>query len=126
VQDKRCYDDILEVIGNTPMVRLNRITAGLACQVYAKLEFLNPMGSSKDRIARHSIEAERDGRLQPGDLIENSLGNTAMGMAMVAIQKGYRMKGGGARPHQQGETGPVAGPRGGRAESRHQPPPGAP
>ena len=94
MRDKRCYEDILEVIGNTPMVRLNRITEGLACQVYAKLEFLNPMGSSKDRIARHLIEAaERDGRLQPGDLIiENSSGNTAMGMAMVAIQKGYRMK----------------------------------
>lgn len=94
MRDKRCYEDILEVIGNTPMVRLNRITAGMACQVYAKLEFLNPMGSSKDRIARHLIEAaERDGRLQPGDLIlENSSGNTAMGMAMVAIQKGYRMK----------------------------------
>ena len=94
MRDKRCYEDILEVIGNTPMVRLNRISAGMACQVYAKLEFLNPMGSSKDRIARHLIEAaERDGRLQPGDLIlENSSGNTAMGMAMVAIQKGYRMK----------------------------------
>ena len=94
MSDKRCYEDILEVIGNTPMVRLNRITEGLACQVYAKLEFLNPMGSSKDRIARHLIEAaERDGRLQPGDLIiENSSGNTAMGMAMVAIQKGYRLK----------------------------------
>lgn len=94
MRDKRCYEDILEVIGNTPMVRLNRITEGMACQVYAKLEFLNPMGSSKDRIARHLIEAaERDGRLHPGDLIiENSSGNTAMGMAMVAIQKGYRMK----------------------------------
>ena len=94
MRDKRCYEDILEVIGNTPMVRLNRITEGMACQVYAKLEFLNPMGSSKDRIARHLIEAaERDGRLQPGDIIiENSSGNTAMGMAMVAIQKGYRLK----------------------------------
>jgi cystathionine beta-synthase len=94
VRDRRCYEDILEVIGNTPMVRLNRITEGMACRVYAKLEFLNPMGSSKDRIARHLIQAaERDGRLQPGDLIiENSSGNTAMGMAMVAIQKGYRLK----------------------------------
>lgn len=94
MRDRRCYEDILEVIGNTPMVRLNRITEGLACAVYAKLEYLNPMGSSKDRIARHLIEAaERDGRLHPGDtLIENSSGNTAMGMAMVAIQKGYRLK----------------------------------
>jgi cystathionine beta-synthase len=94
MKDKRCYDDILDVIGNTPMVRLNRITEGLLCSVYAKLEFLNPMGSSKDRIARYLIDrAEADGRIHPGDLIlENSSGNTAMGLALVAIQKGYRLK----------------------------------
>ena len=92
--DKRCYESILEVIGHTPMVRLNRITAELPFQVYAKLEFLNPMGSSKDRIAKHLIEcAERDGRIHPGDVIlENSSGNTAMGLALAAIQKGYRLK----------------------------------
>jgi cystathionine beta-synthase len=92
--DKRVYDSILDVIGHTPLVRLNRITHGLACTVYAKLEFLNPMGSSKDRIAKYLVEAaERDGRLKPGDLIlENSSGNTAMGLALVAIQKGYRLK----------------------------------
>ena len=94
MQDKRCYEDILDAIGNTPMVRLNRITEGLACSVYAKLEFLNPMGSSKDRIAKYLIEAaEKDGRIKKGDLIlENSSGNTAMGLALVAIQKGYRLK----------------------------------
>jgi len=94
MRDKRCYEDILEVIGNTPMVRLNRITEGLACSVYAKLEFLNPMGSCKDRIAKYLIEAaEQDGRIQKGDLIlENSSGNTAMGLALVAIQKGYHLK----------------------------------
>ena len=94
MKDKRCYEDILEVIGNTPMVRLNRITEGLACSVYAKLEFLNPMGSSKDRIARYLVDqAEADGRLHPGDvIIENSSGNTAMGLALVAIQKGYGLK----------------------------------
>jgi cystathionine beta-synthase len=94
VSENRCYDSILDVIGHTPMVRLNRITEGLACRVFAKLEFLNPMGSSKDRIARHLIEAaERDGRIQPGDwIIESSSGNTAMGLALVAIQKGYRLK----------------------------------
>jgi cystathionine beta-synthase len=94
VRDKRCYEDILDVIGNTPMVRLKRITEGLACSVYAKLEFLNPMGSSKDRIAKYLIEAaERDGRIKQGDLIlENSSGNTAMGLALVAIQKGYKLK----------------------------------
>jgi cystathionine beta-synthase len=94
VRDKRCYDNILEAIGNTPMVRLNRITEGMSCSVWAKLEFLNPMGSGKDRIARYLIEqAEQDGRIHPGDLIlENSSGNTAMGLALVAIQKGYRLK----------------------------------
>jgi cystathionine beta-synthase len=94
VRDKRCYEDILDVIGNTPMVRLKRITSSLACAVYAKLEFLNPMGSSKDRIAKYLIEAaEQDGRIKAGDLIlENSSGNTAMGLALVAIQKGYRLK----------------------------------
>ena len=91
---KPCYDNILDAIGNTPMVRLNRITAGIRAEVFAKLEFLNPMGSCKDRIARHMIEtAEKEGRLKPGDLIiENSSGNTALGLALIAIQKGYRLK----------------------------------
>ena len=90
----RCYDSILDVIGHTPMVRLNRVAASLPCPVYAKLEFLNPMGSSKDRIAKYLIErAEQDGRIRPGDtILENSSGNTAMGLALVAIQKGYRMR----------------------------------
>ncbi len=94
MSEMRCYEDILDVIGHTPMVRLNRITAGLQASIYAKLEYLNPMGSSKDRIAKFLVEAaEKDGRLHPGDLIlENSSGNTAMGLAMVAIQKGYRLK----------------------------------
>jgi cystathionine beta-synthase len=76
------------------MVRLNKITEGINAVIYAKLDFLNPMGSSKDRIARYLVEqAERDGRLKPGDLIiENSSGNTAMGLALLAIQKGYRLK----------------------------------
>jgi cystathionine beta-synthase len=85
---------VLEAIGNTPLVRLRRIVADLPVEVFAKLEFMNPMGSSKDRIAKYMIEAaERDGRLRPGDLIlENSSGNTAMGLALMAIQKGYRLK----------------------------------
>ena len=63
-------------------------------EVFAKLEFLNPMGSSKDRIARYMIEkAEKEGKIKKGDLIiENSSGNTAMGLALIAIQKGYRLK----------------------------------
>jgi cystathionine beta-synthase len=85
---------VLEAIGNTPLVRLRRVVADLPAEVFAKLEFMNPMGSSKDRIAKYMIEAaERDGRLKPGDtLIENSSGNTAMGLALMAIQKGYRLK----------------------------------
>ncbi|WP_291270526.1 cysteine synthase family protein [Geothrix sp.] len=85
---------VLEAIGNTPLVQLRRVVENLPVEVFAKLEFLNPMGSSKDRIAKHMIEAaERDGRLKPGDLIiENSSGNTAMGLALMAIQKGYRLK----------------------------------
>jgi len=88
------YNSILDAVGNTPLVRLNRITKNLKSTVFAKLEFLNPMGSIKDRIAKHMIAtAEADGRLQSGQLIiENSSGNTAMGLAMVAIQKGYRLK----------------------------------
>jgi cystathionine beta-synthase len=70
------------------------VTQGLSADVFAKLEYTNPGGSSKDRIAKYMIEAaERDGRLRPGMLIlENSSGNTAMGLAMVGIQKGYRVR----------------------------------
>jgi cystathionine beta-synthase len=84
----------MDAIGQTPMVRLNKITEGLGAKVYAKLDFLNPMGSSKDRIAKYLVEqAERDGRLKPSGLIlENSSGNTAMGLALMAIQKGYGLK----------------------------------
>ena len=91
---EKVYNSIVEVVGNTPMVRLNKVTEGLNCEVFAKLEFMNPMGSIKDRIARYMIEkAEREGKLKDGQLIiENSSGNTALGLAMMAIQKGYRLK----------------------------------
>ncbi|MDY0297554.1 MAG: cysteine synthase family protein [Acidobacteriota bacterium] len=91
--EKAC-NSIVETVGKTPMIRLNHVTADLGHEVYAKLEFLNPMGSVKDRIARWMIEkAEREGKLRPGQLIiENSSGNTALGLAMMAIQKGYRLK----------------------------------
>lgn len=90
----RCYPSVVDVIGNTPMVRLNRVARDIPGEVYAKLEFLNPMGSSKDRIARYMIEkAEREGKIKPGDMIiENSSGNTALGLALIAVQKGYRLK----------------------------------
>lgn len=86
--------NILDAVGNTPMVRLGRITADLGCEVHAKLEFMNPTGSVKDRAAKHMIlKAETDGRIKPGDtIIENSSGNMAMSLAMVAIQRGYRLK----------------------------------
>lgn len=91
--EKRC-NDILNAIGNTPLVKLTRITAETPCELYAKLEFLNPSGSIKDRVARHMIlKAECDGRIQPGDsIIESSSGNMAMSLAMVAIQRGYHLK----------------------------------
>ncbi|MBN2346577.1 MAG: cysteine synthase family protein [Candidatus Aminicenantes bacterium] len=94
MKSKKCYDSIIGVIGNTPMVRLNRVTSDIPGEVFAKLEFLNPMGSCKDRIARYMIEkAEKEGKIKQGDLIiENSSGNTALGLAMIAIQKGYRLK----------------------------------
>lgn len=90
----KVYDNILELVGETPIVRLRRITEGLAPTIYAKLEFLNPMGSVKDRVALHMVrKASSDGRLKPGGLIlENSSGNTALGLAMVAVQEGYRLK----------------------------------
>ena len=88
------YDSILDVIGNTPMVRLNNVTRDIDSQIFAKLEFMNPMGSIKDRIARYMIDkAEQNGMINDGQLIiENSSGNTALGLALVAIQKGYKLK----------------------------------
>jgi cystathionine beta-synthase len=91
---KKCYDSIIDCVGNTPLVRLNNVAGDIPGEVFAKLEFLNPMGSSKDRIARYMIEkAAKAGKIKKGDLIiENSSGNTAMGLALIAIQKGYRLK----------------------------------
>ena len=76
------------------MVRLGRALPDTACEVYAKLEFLNPMGSTKDRIARHFIEqAMRCGKLQiGGTVVEASSGNTAMGLAMMATLEGLHLK----------------------------------
>jgi cystathionine beta-synthase len=91
---KRVYDSVLDVVGNTPLVRMNRLTDGVTSEIYAKLEYLNPMGSIKDRIAKYMVEkAEKDGRLKNGQLIiENSSGNTAVGLALAAVQKGYKLK----------------------------------
>lgn len=87
-------DNVLDAVGGTPLVRLSRVTAGLPGDIYAKLEFMNPSGSIKDRSARHMImKAEKDGRIKPGDtIIENSSGNMATSLALVAVQRGYKLK----------------------------------
>jgi len=86
-------DSILDTIGDTPLVRLSRIGAGVAPQIVAKMELFNPGGSIKDRVALRLIEvAERDGRLRPGGtLIEPTSGNTGTGLAIAARLKGYRV-----------------------------------
>jgi len=85
---------ILEQVGNTPLIKLNRITKSLKADLFAKLEFFNPMGSVKDRIAKYMIEkAEKEGRIKPGDtIVDSSSGNTALGLAMVCAIKGYKLK----------------------------------
>ena len=83
---------VLDLVGNTPLVRLNSVTKGLAPTILAKVEYLNPGGSSKDRIATRIIDAaERDGLLKPGGtIVEPTSGNTGIGLALVAQQRGYR------------------------------------
>ncbi len=83
---------ILEAIGNTPLVRLQKVVQGVKPAVYAKLEYMNPGGSIKDRMALYMIEdAERKGILKKGGtIIENTSGNTGLGLAMIAAVKGYK------------------------------------
>ena len=85
-------DSVLDLIGNTPMVRLRRVTEGIACPVVAKVEVTNPGGSVKDRPALAMIDAaERAGLLKPGGtIVEPTSGNTGVGLAIVAAQRGYR------------------------------------
>ena len=85
--------NILETIGNTPLVRLNKITADVPGLVLAKVESFNPGNSVKDRMALKMVEdAEADGRLQPGGtIVEGTSGNTGMGLALAAIVKGYKL-----------------------------------
>ena len=85
------HDNILSTIGNTPVVRMNRIGNELECELFSKCEFLNPGGSIKDRIGWKMVEdAEQSGRIKPGDtLIEPTSGNTGQGIALAAAVKGY-------------------------------------
>ncbi|MCL4282513.1 MAG: pyridoxal-phosphate dependent enzyme [Flavobacteriales bacterium] len=88
----KIHENILSTIGNTPLVKLNRIVADLPCTVLAKVETFNPGNSIKDRMALKMIEdAEKAGKLKPGyTIIEGTSGNTGMGLAMAAIIKGYK------------------------------------
>ncbi|MBM4395256.1 MAG: pyridoxal-phosphate dependent enzyme [Deltaproteobacteria bacterium] len=89
----RVYDNVLKVIGHTPLVQLHRVTDPKGAKVYAKLEYLNPGGSIKDRMALHIVEkAEKAGTLKPGGtIVENTSGNTGMGLAPLGSVKGYRL-----------------------------------
>jgi cysteine synthase A len=92
-RDRKIADTALDLIGGTPMVRLNRVVPAGAAELLGKVESMNPAGSVKDRIALSMIEAaEREGRLKPGDtIVEPTSGNTGIGLAMVAAVKGYRL-----------------------------------
>ena len=87
----RSYDNVSQMIGNTPMVKLNRLVPPDHATVFAKCEFFQPLNSVKDRIGVAMIEAaEAEGRLKPGDtIVEPTSGNTGIGLAMVAAVKGY-------------------------------------
>jgi cysteine synthase A len=89
----KIYRNVLELIGNTPLVRFNRLVPKGAAEVLGKLESYNPGGSIKDRIASHMVEAaEREGKLKPGGtLVEPTSGNTGIGLALVGAIKGYRV-----------------------------------
>ena len=86
------YDSIIDTIGNTPLVKLNKVTKGIEATILAKVEYFNPGNSMKDRMALKMVEdAEKEGILKPGGtIIEGTSGNTGMGLALAAVSKGYR------------------------------------
>ena len=90
---KKIFNNVLETIGKTPLIRLNKLTIGLKCTVAAKTESRNPSGSIKDRICLSMVtEAEKQGLIKPGTvIIEPTSGNTGVGLAMVSAVKGYRL-----------------------------------
>ena len=89
---KKIHQSIIETIGDTPMVKLNKLVRGLPGTVLAKVEYFNPGNSTKDRMALKMIEdAEKAGLLKPGGtIIEGTSGNTGMGLALTAVAKGYK------------------------------------
>jgi len=91
-KDKKVFDNILDTIGQTPLIRLHSVVEDFPCPVYAKVEFFNPGNSIKDRMALKMLEvAEQEGKIKPGGtIIEGTSGNTGMGLALAAIQKGYK------------------------------------
>ena len=93
MKNNKIYDSVLELVGNTPMIRLNKICAGLSSEILAKLEYLNPSGSLKDRIAIEMIDgAEKEGKIKPGyTLIESSTGNTGFALSTIGRLKGYNV-----------------------------------
>jgi cystathionine beta-synthase len=90
-QSKQVFDNVLALIGNTPLIKLNKLTSDFKGEFFAKVEAFNPGHSTKDRIALYIIEeAEKRGILSPGDtIIETTSGNTGFSIAMVSIIKGY-------------------------------------
>ena len=86
------HDNVLSAIGHTPLVKLNKLVGPNDATVYAKLEFMNPGGSIKDRMAVHIVnKAEASGALKPGGtIVENTSGNTGMGLALIAAVRGYK------------------------------------
>ena len=91
-RNERPYDNVLDTIGWTPLIRLNRVTRGVRTPVYGKADFFNPGGSVKDRIGLPIIEqAEREGKLKPGGtIVEGTSGNTGVGLALAAALRGYK------------------------------------
>jgi cysteine synthase A len=87
------FNDIVATVGNTPLIKLNRIATGLSANIFVKAEFFNPLASVKDRIGRAMIEAgERDGRIKPGTIIvEPTSGNTGIALAFVCAARGYKL-----------------------------------
>jgi cystathionine beta-synthase len=91
-RNRRPYDSVLETVGWTPLIRLQRLTRGVRTPVFGKADFFNPGGSVKDRIGLPIIEAaERSGQLRPGGtIVEGTSGNTGIGLAIAAAMRGYR------------------------------------